>query len=66
MGHFVSSPREREKIDRRVSRRKSEIEKDEEMVNNSAETEEILACLLIRPMKVQQALITNLNPSPDE
>ena len=41
MGHFVSSPRGIKELMRR--------EKNEEKVNDSAETEEILTCSLRRP-----------------
>ena len=41
VGHFVSSPREREKRDRRDSRGDEERGRGERKMNNSEETEEI-------------------------
>ena len=63
VGHFVSSPRERKKWDRRASRgeEKEKLRRRRKTADDSAETEEIITYPLPHLLQVQQAL-TNTRP----
>ena len=55
VGHFVSSPRGREKRDRRASRgeEKEKLTRMKKTANDSAETEEIITCPLPHLLQAQ-------------
>ena len=65
VGYFVSSPREREKRDRRTSRgeEKEKLRRMRKTANDSAESEEKITYPLPHLLQVQQALTTTWPPT---